>query len=116
MGRAALGSSSMAVLRFVLESSPAIQLHGLDIFDRRYVGTKVNGHESRKACLKALLARGAKLGPANNVPSSKLLRKLECESFQSWVDRYFKSMACARMDMPDNLRERICAFLGGIPP
>eukprot|EP00927_Polykrikos_kofoidii_P061557 TRINITY_DN56396_c0_g1_i1.p1 TRINITY_DN56396_c0_g1~~TRINITY_DN56396_c0_g1_i1.p1 ORF type:complete len:325 (-),score=30.50 TRINITY_DN56396_c0_g1_i1:96-1070(-) len=109
--RAALFIGSMGVLRLVLLSDPGLQLLGHSIFDKRYPRfANVSDHEGRKNCIKALLVRGAQLGDANNVPSSKLLRKIDADMSERWVDRYLCSMSFAGMELPDHVQERIVAF------
>jgi len=111
--RAALLLGSMAMLQLVLSSDPSLQLVGMHIFDRRYPGQFKLNEEGRKRCLKALLARGALLGPSNYVPTSKLLRKIEADAFALWSHRYLDSVAAAGFpELPDHARHAIGQFLG----
>jgi len=109
--RATLFIGSMAILRLMFQSNSDLQLHGIDIFDRRYPGLIQLNDEGRKRCLKAMLARGARLGPASLVPTSKLLRKIEADAFPEWVRRYFRSMTLAGLALPDNVQATIEACL-----
>merc|ERR1712232_1039252 len=90
--RAGLLVGSIAMLQLVLASNSKIQLQGMPIFDRRYPGQFKLNEVGRKRCLKAMLARGAVLGPPNLLPSSKLLRKIEADAMAEWARRYLDSM------------------------
>jgi len=105
--QAALKRGSVGMLRVLLCSEPQVQLLGMDIFDRRYPGLVVS--EGVKACIRMLLSRGAKLG--SFAPASKLLRKVEADELEAWVQRYFISMNAACMDLPDHVRQQIWNFL-----
>lgn len=109
--RAALFMGSMAILHIVISSSPALQLLGFDIFDKRYPGLGSFNDEGKKQCLKALLSRGARLGESGFVPPSKLLRKIESDTFTAWAQRYLASMTVAGMDLPDHVQKRVEAFV-----
>lgn len=105
--RAALHIGSISVLQLVLCSEPQVQLVGLGIFDRRYPGFILD--ESRKECIKILLARGAELGKV--APPGKLLRKIEGEMLEPWVLRYLNSAASAGIDFPDVVQQHVLEFL-----
>lgn len=113
--KAALLAGSMALLKLVLRSSPNMQFRGLDVFDKRYPGQFKLNDNGRKNCLKALLARGAHLGAPTIVPASKLLHKIEADSFSAWVTRYFASLSAAGLAFPDPVEQRILSFLFAEP-
>merc|ERR1712046_276280 len=109
--RAALLIGSMAMLQIVLSSASRLQVTGMYIFDRRYPGQFKLNEEGRKRCLKAILARGALLGPPNFVPTSKLLRKIEGDAFVDWARRYLDSMIVPGLPaLPDPARQCIARF------
>lgn len=111
--RVALLVGSMSMLQLVLSSDSNLQLMGMQIFDRRYPGQFKLNEQGRKHCLKAILARGAFLGPANLVPTSKLLRKIEGDAFGEWAQRYLDSMVVPGLPpLPDRVRHFIGEFIG----
>jgi len=109
--KAALFVGSMSVMHLVLASAPDLQLVGESIFDKRYPGIKINGENGCKNCLKALLARGARLGDPNNIPTSKLLRKIEADALNPWADRYLLSLSHAGVELPDNVQAVVRTFI-----
>jgi len=113
--RATLSVGSLAVLQIVLRSSPEdLQLAGMDIFERRFdprfARLKIND-DGLKRCLKALLARGARLGQPSCVPASKLLRKIDADAFPEWVRRCLRSPKDPELELPEPLQARVEAFL-----
>lgn len=106
--RAALHIGSAAVLQLVLCSEPQVQVAGLDIFDRRYPGLVLD--DGRKECVKILSARGARLGTL--APPGKLLRKVEADTLEAWVSRYFESATRAGIDLPDVVQQHVLDFIG----
>mmetsp|Transcript_2657 Transcript_2657/g.7933 ORF Transcript_2657/g.7933 Transcript_2657/m.7933 type:complete len:306 (-) Transcript_2657:112-1029(-) len=112
--RVVLCVGSVAALQLILRSSPDLQIVGLDIFERRFdprfAGLKIND-DGLKRCLKAVLARGARLGQPSSVPASKLLRKLDVDASPAWAARFLESMAQAGWELPEPLQARVEAFL-----
>ena len=87
---------SVRLLRLMLQSVPAsdMQLSGMQIFTRAHPGLKLLRNEESKACMRVLLTRGAKLGSPKFIPKSKLLFKIDADSFPLWARRctsYFRS-------------------------
>mmetsp|Transcript_48557 Transcript_48557/g.97994 ORF Transcript_48557/g.97994 Transcript_48557/m.97994 type:complete len:432 (+) Transcript_48557:70-1365(+) len=109
--RAGLVVGSMRLVQAVLNTSPDLSLVGLDLFDRKYA--KVNLQDlGRKNCVRCLLARGMRLGNSNFAPQGKLLRKVEADAAPAWAQRCLDSMMLACPQLPDSIRDRVCAWLG----
>lgn len=109
--RSALIVGSMAVLQLVVLSDPMLQFHGLELFDKKYPGHVKLADAGVKSCIKAMLARGARLGQEGIVPSSKLLRKIEADALPLWVQLFWRSVAAAGLDVPDHVQGVVEAFL-----
>lgn len=106
--QAAVLIGSMVLLQVVLLSNPTMQLMGEEVFDQRYPSLKLNT-TGRKNTVRALLARGMKLG--SHAPSSKLLRKIEADSIPLWEERYLDAMMDAMPELPERVRDHIKSFL-----
>eukprot|EP00931_Biecheleriopsis_adriatica_P120346 TRINITY_DN95464_c0_g1_i1.p1 TRINITY_DN95464_c0_g1~~TRINITY_DN95464_c0_g1_i1.p1 ORF type:complete len:396 (+),score=53.60 TRINITY_DN95464_c0_g1_i1:61-1248(+) len=108
---AGLVVGSMRLLQAVLLSAPGLWLVGEDLFNKRYPKLRIQ-EESRKNCIRCLLARGMLLGSNENVPSSKLLRKIETDAEPLWAGRCLSSMMRSCPLIPDTLRSRVLTYLG----
>jgi len=107
----ALLVGSMSLLKLVILSEPDMQFLGVNVFDKRYPGQVKLNEGGRKRCIKAVLARGARLGPPRIVPTSKLLQKIEADTLGAWVQRYFDSVSAAGVTLPDHVRVQVEAFI-----
>jgi len=106
--RAGLLIGSMTLLKAVLASNTSLQLVGLEVFDQKYPGMKLN-ERGRKDGIRGLLARGMILG--SHAPSSKLLHKVEADSVPLWESRFLDAMLLAYPALPETTVFRIKAFL-----
>merc|ERR1712187_819883 len=105
---AGLVIGSMNLLRAVILSDPSMQLSGIEIFDRKFPGLKVN-ERGRKNGIRSLLARGMTLG--QHAPASKVLRKIEDDSLPLFASRFFAAMLQAYDFLPEQVVRRISMFL-----
>jgi len=105
--KAGLIIGSMSILKAVLGSDPEMQLFGVEIFNQKYAGIKLN-MQGRKDCIRSLLARGMILG--SHAPSSKLLKKVEADSLPLWETRFLSALFAKFDDLPEQSVTRIWSF------
>merc|ERR1712224_917132 len=98
----------MSELKAVLASDPSMVLIGLEIFDQKYAGIKLN-EEGRKHTLRSLMARGMVLG--HHASSSKLLKKIAADSTPLWEARFFDALLRVYTSLPEQAVQRIWAFM-----
>merc|ERR1712217_889021 len=101
----------MAVLRLLLLTE--VNVCGLVLFESGQKKGKRNQAEGSwvqrsKNALRALMARGAKLG--DDAPRSKLLKKLEEDGDTLWVERALDGLQRAHPELPDGVIHRVQAF------
>merc|ERR1712032_863472 len=105
--KAGLIVGSMVLLKAVITSASHMDLIGTEVFDQKYSGLKLN-ERGRKDGVRSLLARGMSLG--SHAPSSKLLKKIEADSFPLLEARMLDAMMRAYPGMPEHIAMRIKAF------
>jgi len=106
--RAGLVAGSMTLLQIVLRSAPGMQLIGLEVFDQKYAGIKLN-EDGRKNGIRSLLSRGMVLG--RQAPLSKLLRKIQADSIPLWEARLLDAMLREFSLLPEQVVVRIKSFM-----
>merc|ERR1712039_842083 len=109
--RAAVVVGSMILLQSILVITPDLNCIGEDIFDKKYPKFSLQDL-GKKNCVRCLLARGMRLGSSNNIPASKLLRKVEADAAPEWARRWLDAMTEKCPLLPDQVRSSICSFLG----
>jgi len=109
--RAGLVVGSMCLLQAVFITAPMLCLIGEEVFDRKYPKLSMQCI-GRKNSVRCLLARGMTLGSRSNVPTGKLLRKVEADAEPAWVRRWLDSMMVVCPQMPQIAIDRICVFVG----